>query len=159
MTMGNLAGTLRSISYLGGYPLNTRVDGSPRPCMDELNRKHEDKCDPARCPARDCSIRRRWEGRERPTEPEGPVPPLDDDDPLLEPPQPARYERSGSSRYRGVRWYEPSKKWRVMLYTPRRRIGLGYYVTEREAALAYNVAIERYGLPASMLNTIEGNGA
>lgn len=51
--------------------------------------------------------------------------------------------RTGSSRFRGVSWYKPTKKWRV-------KVGkngfVGYYSTEEEAARIYNEkAVKRYG--------------
>ena len=49
------------INYYGGYPVNTSCIPSPRPCMDAENRKRPDKCDPAKCPARDnCSVGKKW---------------------------------------------------------------------------------------------------
>ena len=55
-----------------------------------------------------------------------------------------------SSRYKGVRYhrktYNLRKRWQAQIYVNGRNISLGYYLTENEAAQAYNeAAILHYG--------------
>ena len=63
--------------------------------------------------------------------------------------------RPGSSRYRGVFWHEPSRKWRAHIWVNGERIYLGYHTDERQAAMAYNDEVMRRGLQAWRLNRIE----
>jgi len=52
----------------------------------------------------------------------------------------------GGSRYRGVSWHGASGKWRAQLSVDGRRMSLGVYDCEADAAIAYNAAaLNRYG--------------
>jgi len=60
-----------------------------------------------------------------------------------------------TSTFKGVTWYKPTKKWMAYGVVNEQQKNLGYYLTEQEAACAYNAwAIETYGfhLAKSMLN-------
>lgn len=51
-----------------------------------------------------------------------------------------------SSKYKGVSWFERTKKWRAVLYKKGKFIQLGYFELEEDAARAYNnAAIEHFG--------------
>lgn len=52
----------------------------------------------------------------------------------------------GKSLYRGVSWRERAHKWRSNIYVRGTKVELGYFVTELDAAKAYDQAIDRYGL-------------
>lgn len=60
-----------------------------------------------------------------------------------------------TSKYKGVHYRKPMKKWVARIGVNYKRISLGYYVLEKEAALAYNTkALELFGEYAR-INTIE----
>ena len=46
--------------------------------------------------------------------------------------------KNGSSRYKGVYWYKPSKKWRAMIRVHGKGIHIGYFIDEVNAAKAYD---------------------
>jgi hypothetical protein len=49
-----------------------------------------------------------------------------------------------TSKYKGVNWYKPYKKWRASLYSNRKIIHLGYFTDELEAYDAYLKGLEQY---------------
>lgn len=52
----------------------------------------------------------------------------------------------GSSKYKGVCWYKSSSKWSAQIRVNYKKIHLGHYDNEEEAALAYNkAALELFG--------------
>ena len=52
----------------------------------------------------------------------------------------------GTSQYKGVCWHKKHKKWQARVMVNYKRIYLGYYDNEKEAALAYNkAALELFG--------------
>ena len=56
-----------------------------------------------------------------------------------------------SSRYLGVMYEERYKKWRARIYINKKKIHLGYFKYEIEAAMAYNdAALEFYGWKAKL---------
>lgn len=58
-----------------------------------------------------------------------------------------------SSKYKGVRWYSPLKKWRAQIWHNNKSIHLGYYQDEAKAAQAYNKkAAELFGKFARLNN-------
>ena len=62
--------------------------------------------------------------------------------------------KNTSSKYRGVTWDKKTRKWYVSIFTNYKRIYIGYFINEIEAALAYNkAALVAYGSFAR-LNTI-----
>ena len=63
----------------------------------------------------------------------------------------ARKRKSGTSRFKGVDWHKESKKWRARICVNRKRIHIGRYKSEFEAAQAYDKkAIELFGEFASL---------
>ncbi len=62
--------------------------------------------------------------------------------------------KSKGSQYKGVRRNQRGGKWRAMIYKNRKRIPLGSFVTEDEAALAYNRAALLHFGEFAFLNTI-----
>jgi hypothetical protein len=58
-----------------------------------------------------------------------------------------RKRKTGSSIYKGV-CFRPSRtdKWEARVYFKGKTVALGYYQTEEQAALAYNNALDFYGL-------------
>lgn len=57
-----------------------------------------------------------------------------------------------SSIYRGVVWHKNNKKWLASISEDKKRINLGYYVDEVEAAKAYDLAVIKYNKPLYKLN-------
>ena len=47
-------------------------------------------------------------------------------------------KRISSSKYKGVTWYKPYKKWRSQIMYNYKNYNLGYFETETEAAIRYN---------------------
>lgn len=62
--------------------------------------------------------------------------------------------RGGSSRFKGVTWHKPTKKWRAYTRVHGKRTSLGYFTSELEAAKAYNEAAVRYFGEFAKLNKI-----
>ncbi len=60
-----------------------------------------------------------------------------------------------TSKYTGVSWDNNSKKWKSVVSIKNKRIHLGIFETEKEAAQAYNRALIRYMLRDRALNQIE----
>lgn len=60
-----------------------------------------------------------------------------------------------SSRYKGVCWYKTSEKWMSRIGINKKSKHLGYYITEEEAALAYNKAASFYFGEYANLNVIQ----
>jgi hypothetical protein len=66
-----------------------------------------------------------------------------------------KIQMGGSSKYKGVSWFKQSCKWEAYIEVNRKKIHLGYYHKEEEAALTYNkAALERFGEFAK-INIIE----
>ncbi len=60
----------------------------------------------------------------------------------------------GSSMYKGVRWVKRDKKWRTTIQFNKKKIHLGIFQDEAEAALAYNEAALKYFGEFARLNII-----
>ena len=58
----------------------------------------------------------------------------------------------GVSSYRGVVWHKNNSKWLASISYNQKRINLGYYLEEQEAALAYDRAVFKFGKPLCKLN-------
>lgn len=64
--------------------------------------------------------------------------------------------RNASSKYLGVSWYKPTKKWRSTIVVGRIQSHLGYFESENDAALAYDHAAERLFGEFANLNFRDG---
>lgn len=62
--------------------------------------------------------------------------------------------RTGTSKYKGVIWYNKNNKWLARIRKNGKAIHLGYFVCEIEAALAYNAAALKYHGEFARLNEI-----
>jgi len=60
--------------------------------------------------------------------------------------------KRGSSHFRGVAWHKNNAKWLASISHNKKRINLGYYEDEEEAALVYDKAVVKYGKPLYKLN-------
>ena len=60
-----------------------------------------------------------------------------------------------TSIYKGVSWKNDMYKWRVRLAIDRKEVIVGYYVCEKEAALAYNKAALEYFGEYAWLNDVD----
>ena len=49
-----------------------------------------------------------------------------------------KFKGSYSSKYKGVHWSDFHKKWRGVLWYKKKQYHLGYFETDKEAAIAYN---------------------
>lgn len=70
-----------------------------------------------------------------------------------------KHEPIASSKYKGVNYYKNKKsnQWRARIKIFRKEIHIGYYDSEIEAALAYNIkAVELFG-EFAVLNRIENH--
>lgn len=59
-----------------------------------------------------------------------------------------------SSIYKGVSWHKSHKQWRALIHVDGRILYLGYYLTEIDAAKAYNEASLKYHGEFSRLNIL-----
>lgn len=67
-------------------------------------------------------------------------------------------DRTRTSNYKGVTyagWGKKRKRWRAIIFIKRRRVHLGYFHTQEEAAIAYNEAAQQAFGSFACLNTIE----
>mmetsp|Transcript_6806 Transcript_6806/g.12632 ORF Transcript_6806/g.12632 Transcript_6806/m.12632 type:complete len:178 (+) Transcript_6806:348-881(+) len=53
--------------------------------------------------------------------------------------------RTSSSRYTGVCWYRSSRKWMANIFICGKKVHLGYFNSEKEAALSYDKAAAAMG--------------
>jgi hypothetical protein len=60
-----------------------------------------------------------------------------------------------SSQYKGVSLVPDAGSWRATIYINRKKISLGYYSTQEEAALVYNAAALKYHGDFANLNIIQ----
>jgi hypothetical protein len=60
--------------------------------------------------------------------------------------------RAGSSKFKGVHWFKPSGKWRAQIKFQREYIYLGLFVSEVDAAKAYDLKARELGWPEYALN-------
>lgn len=67
------------------------------------------------------------------------------------------YTFSMSSDYKGVCWREHAKKWKAYIKINRKQIHLGYFSTEKEAALAYNEGAKLYHGEFARLNEVKND--
>lgn len=59
------------------------------------------------------------------------------------------------SEYKGVTWHSRDKRWQSTIVVDGSHIHLGYFNTEREAALAYNKAAKQHFAEYANLNNFE----
>jgi hypothetical protein len=70
---------------------------------------------------------------------------------LRRPFRPAKRPIVGASRYRGVQWNSQKGKWRVVIKVEKRSRHLGFFVSEEEAAKAYDrAAVQAWGEHAQL---------
>ena len=62
--------------------------------------------------------------------------------------------RKATSRFKGVHWHKRNKKWAASLHIISRRIYLGYFSAEVDAACAYNKAAKKYFGDFACLNPV-----
>lgn len=55
-----------------------------------------------------------------------------------------RQKQAGSSKHKGVYWNKKNERWHVQLQMNGKKIWLGYYATEEEAAQAYKVGVAKF---------------
>ena len=63
-------------------------------------------------------------------------------------------QQGRSSRFKGVTWYKPYRKWRAYISPGGKFLHLGYFEAEADAALAYNAAAEKHFGSFSYLNMV-----
>jgi len=59
-----------------------------------------------------------------------------------------------TSKYKGVYWSKPNKKWHAKIGRKEGSKHIGSYENERTAALAYNLAAKKYYGKFALLNKI-----
>jgi len=64
-------------------------------------------------------------------------------------------KRSGSSKYKGVKWRENRNRWVSEIMVNKKRIGLGMFISEEDAGEAYNIAALKYFGEFAALNEIK----
>jgi len=52
--------------------------------------------------------------------------------------------RKKTSKYKGVCWYKPSKKWAARIWTDKKRVHIGYFENELDANNAYQNALAKH---------------
>jgi len=63
-------------------------------------------------------------------------------------------KKNSTSNYKGVSWHKPLSKWRASICVDKKRMHIGYYQTEKEAALAYNKKAQELHGPFAFLNNV-----
>jgi len=63
----------------------------------------------------------------------------------------------GTSKYRGVAWHKNNQKWLASISHNKKRLNLGYYANEEDAAKAYDKAIVKYNKSTIKLNFREAS--
>jgi hypothetical protein len=62
--------------------------------------------------------------------------------------------KGASSKYRGVYWEKSRNKYLARIRLDSKNIHLGSFTCEKEAALAYNIAAEKYGFNPESFNKV-----
>jgi len=68
--------------------------------------------------------------------------------------QSQRSWKIGTSRYKGVWWYRRDRTWQSQIQVNKKRVHLGYFVSEIEAAHVYNEAARQYFGEFARLNEL-----
>jgi hypothetical protein len=63
--------------------------------------------------------------------------------------------RKGTSQYKGVSWDKRRNKWKAVIGYEYKRIDIGRYDTEQEAALAYNDVAKKLHKEFAVLNQVQ----
>ena len=66
----------------------------------------------------------------------------------------SRRKGTFSSKYKGVNWCKKLQKWVAGIGVNHKRVDLGYFVCEEDAARAYNVAAIKYHREFAQLNEL-----
>ncbi len=66
-------------------------------------------------------------------------------------------KRLGSSKYKGVCWGKKENKWRAKISYAGRQYHLGFYMSEKEAALAYNKKAKELFKEFARINIFDGD--
>ena len=62
-------------------------------------------------------------------------------------------QKNLSSKHKGVYWYRAYRKWKAQIQAEGKRVGLGYFINEEDAAKAYNEAATKlFGVYARLNN-------
>ncbi len=67
-----------------------------------------------------------------------------------------RIRTGGKSRFKGVTWDSSNDRWRAVIRVHGKKIHVGYFRDEEEAARAYDAAALRYFGPSAMTNSKGG---
>lgn len=63
--------------------------------------------------------------------------------------------QKGTSRYKGVSWTKRRQRWKAAIHNKGNWVHIGYFLTEVEAAKAYNAAAKKYRGKKAKLNIID----
>jgi hypothetical protein len=63
-----------------------------------------------------------------------------------------RVKRQGTSEFRGVSWYNLTKRWTAQIEVNHKKFRLGYFKSEEDAARAYDKAAQKYHKEFAQLN-------
>lgn len=64
-----------------------------------------------------------------------------------------RSKRAGTSKFRGVYWHKRLGKWCAAICSDYNQVHLGYFITENDAAKAYDCAARQLGFHREALNS------
>jgi hypothetical protein len=63
-----------------------------------------------------------------------------------------KFKTPSKSRYKGLTWSKQIQRWRVRIWADGRRLSLGFFENEIDAAKAYDAAARKYHGPFADLN-------
>lgn len=62
--------------------------------------------------------------------------------------------RGGTSKFKGVSWHKKSSKWQVVIQANNKQIHIGLFISEIDAARAYNQAAKEFHGEYAVLNEV-----